>query len=117
MTSTASRTAAASAARRLGREHAALSRANRTTILPADLDWLIRQARKPRVVLPIVTMPCELVLTGSGRNSNVLVVRCRCMAGTRKEPKARYYAYDTLGETADLAEALRIWREHRDGRP
>lgn len=66
---------------------------------------------------PALVMPCEMVLTGSGRNSNILVVRCRCMAGTRGEPKKNYYAYDSLGETSELTEAIRIWREHlEDGK-
>ena len=63
--------------------------------------------------------PCEMVLTSDKRRGapDVLVVLCRCMAGTRGEPSARFYNYDALGRVVTLPEALQAWRDHRDARP
>jgi hypothetical protein len=93
-----------------------------------DWDWLLRRARQDAArygsVLdkPVAALPCELVLTfctragSDGRNGKVLNVRCRCMAGTRNVPSARYYAYDTLGEASSLPGARRLWDEHLAGK-
>jgi hypothetical protein len=107
--------------RSLGREHAA-RKVKRLASAMADWDWVLRQARSrlragvERSDGPVTVLSCKIVITGTRGNSNLLTVRCRCMAGTRDDPAELFYAYDPLGTAVDLPEALRIWREHAHGR-
>lgn len=74
-----------------------------------------RQAGRRRSVQdkPVYQAPCELVVSAKkGSNGKVLVVRCRCMAGTESPPARRFYQYDALGEASSLTQARELWDAH-----
>lgn len=56
----------------------------------------------------------ELRLTGACGRGGLLVVRCTCMAQTRRKPRPRFSAYDPIGTAASLPEALGMYRAHLD---
>jgi hypothetical protein len=90
----------------------------------ASWDFLFRLTRKgvqhygPVESRPVAQLPCELVLTNKpNHNGKVLIVRCRCMAGTiSTSPSRRFFNYDPLGEATSLKEAGQLWREHHAAR-
>ena len=93
----------------------------------ASIEWMLANTRNPDnhlrlppggvASLPTVFLQCELVITmARGSNGKVFHVRCRCMVGTRFEPTRSFYAYDPIGQAGSAAEAVAMWREHRDGK-
>ncbi len=92
----------------------------RNTVLRADLEWLMAQARKsernrgcPLPPQPSPSWPCQMRLTcPSGTNGTVLRVRCECMSGTTGPPSPRFHGWDHLDDADSSGEAVAIWKEH-----
>jgi hypothetical protein len=87
------------------------------SVLEDQISRVGRDVRRGRSVLdhPVVVPECELVVTYKrGSQYKVLVVRCRCMAGTRNVPARGHYAYDALGEvpSGELGAVKSLYREH-----
>jgi hypothetical protein len=57
----------------------------------------------------------KMVLTGKGKDGDVLRVRCKCMAEYRNVSD-RYYNYDYIAEVTDLDAAREVYDRHLEGR-
>ncbi len=83
-----------------------------------DLDLYVKvkpwekRGTEPGVLKSVPNLPCRQNVSSKRKQPNMLVLRCECMADTRKKPSRRFFGYDPIGVYSSLAALQEAWKEH-----